>query len=265
MIELAKDIQDVCRSHGNDRMRLLDIVRAVQSRYGCVCSQTVDLVANALKIPRVEVESVVTFYSFLSAKPKGTTVIRLCNDVVDEMFGAEKVAHAFSEELGIPLGGTTPDGKISLEHTACIGMSDQAPAALVNDVVVTYLSSDRAREVVRILRETGDPRRLVHRLGDGNNAHSLVRSMVHNNIRKAGPVVLAPMDAGNALRRTLAMSPVEVINVLKVSRLRGRGGAGFPAGMKWEFTRNANGNAKCIICNADEGEPGTFKDRVVLT
>jgi len=265
MIELAKDVRDICRTYGNDRTRLLDIVRVVQSRYGCVSSQAIDLVANALKIHRVEVESVVSFYSFLSVRPKGTIVIRLCNDVVDEMFGVEKVARAFSEELGIPFGGTTPDGKISLEYTACIGMSDQAPAALVNDVVVTYLSSDRAREVVRILRETGDPRRLVHRLGDGNNAHSLVRSMIHNNIRKAGPVVLAPMDPGAALRKALAMSPVEVIRDLKTSRLRGRGGAGFPAGMKWEFTRNANGDSKCIICNADEGEPGTFKDRVILT
>ena len=265
MIELARDIRDICRSHGNDRTRLMDIARAVQAKYGCVSSQALDLIAQAVKISRVEVESLVSFYTFLSVQPKGKIVIRLCNDVIDEMFGAEKVARVFSEELRIRFGETTPDGKISLEYAPCIGMSDQAPAVLINDTVVTYLSTDRARDIVRVLRETGDPRRLIRRLGDGNNAHPLVRSMVHNNIRREGPVVLAPLTAGAALRKATAMSPVEVINDIKTSRLRGRGGAGFPTGMKWEFTRGAEGDKKCVMCNADEGEPGTFKDRVILT
>jgi [NiFe] hydrogenase diaphorase moiety large subunit len=265
MIELARDIREICRTYGNDSTRLMDIARAIQGKHGCVSSQALDLIARAVRVPRVEVESLVSFYSFLSVKPKGRVVIRLCNDIIDEMFGAERVARALTEELGIQFGETTPDGNISLEYTPCIGMSDQAPAALINDVVVTYLSSDKAREIVRVLRETGDPRRLVRRLGDGNNAHPLVYSMVHNNVRREGPVVLAPLAPGTALRKALAMSPVEVINDIKTSRLRGRGGAGFPTGMKWEFTRAANGAHKCVLCNADEGEPGTFKDRVILT
>jgi [NiFe] hydrogenase diaphorase moiety large subunit len=265
MIELARDIREICRTYGNDPTRLMDIARAVQGKQGCVSSQALDLIAQAVRVPRVEVESLVSFYTFLSVKPKGRVVIRLCNDIIDEMFGAEKVARALTEELGIRFGETTPDGNITLEYTSCIGMSDQAPAALINDVVVTYLSSDKAREIVRVLRETGDPRRLVRRLGDGNNAHPLVYSMVHNNVRREGPVVLAPLAPGTALRKALAMSPVEVINDIKTSRLRGRGGAGFPTGMKWEFTRAANGDRKCVMCNADEGEPGTFKDRVILT
>jgi len=265
MIELAKDIRDICTSFGNDRTRMLDIVCAVQNRHGHVSSQALDLIAKALDTHRVEVESVVSFYAFLSVKPKGKIVIRLCNDIIDMMFGAGKVAQAFTEELGIPFGQTTPDGNITLEWAPCIGMSDQAPAALINDVVVTYLSSDKARDIVRMLQETGDPRRLMQRLGDGNNAHPLVHSMVHNNIRKRGHVILGSATQGSALRKALAMSPVEVIRDIKTSRLRGRGGAGFPTGMKWEFTRGANGDGKCVMCNADEGEPGTFKDRIILT
>jgi len=144
-------------------------------------------------------------------------------------------------------------------------MSDQAPAALVNDVVVTYLSTDKAREVVRTIKETGDPKKLVKRLGDGANAHELVRSMVHNNIRKKGPVLLADFEPGLALKKAVSMSPIEVIREIKTARLRGRGGAGFPTGLKWEFTRNADDPQKFVLCNADEGEPGTFKDRVLLT
>jgi hypothetical protein len=94
-------------------------------------------------------------------------------------------------------------------------MSDQAPAALINDEVVTYLSSDRVREIVSILRETGNPRKLVHRMGDGNNAHDLVKSMVHNNVRLRGQVVFDEYKPNSGLAKALAMSPVEVINEIK--------------------------------------------------
>jgi [NiFe] hydrogenase diaphorase moiety large subunit len=192
-------------------------------------------------------------------------VIRLCNDVIDRMHGSERVAKAFCEELGIAVGETTPDGKIALEHVPCIGMSDQSPAALINDVVVTHLSSDAAREIVRSLRKHTTPHRLVQHLGDGNNGHLLVQAMVMNNIRKAGPVIFAPLEPGAALGKALAMTPAEVIRDVKTARLRGRGGAGFPTGLKWEFTRKASGEQRYVLCNADEGEPGTFKDRVILT
>ena len=84
-------------------------------------------------------------------------MIRICNDIIDEMYGAEEVAKVFSEELGIPVGATTPDGKISLEYTACIGMSDQAPAILVNDVVMTYMSGDGRARLCARCANTGIP------------------------------------------------------------------------------------------------------------
>ena len=175
------------------------------------------------------------------------------------------MADALRDELGIDFGETTADGKISLEWTACIGLCDQAPAALVNDVPVTDLSADVARTGVQRLREHLDPQRLVRRYGDGNNAHDLVRAAVNNHVRQEGPVLFADSVPGAGLINALAMSPAEVIRQLKTSRLRGRGGAGFPTGMKWEFTRAAEGERRYIVCNADEGEPGTFKDRVLLT
>jgi [NiFe] hydrogenase diaphorase moiety large subunit len=144
-------------------------------------------------------------------------------------------------------------------------MCDQAPAMLVNDEVITYLSGDYAREIVRKLKADPDPKKLIGRLGDGNNASDLVRSMVHNNVRLEGGVVFGPNENGAGLKNAIAMTPQEVIRDIKTARLRGRGGAGFPTGMKWDFTRSAMGEKKYILCNADEGEPGTFKDRVILT
>ena len=262
---LAASVREICKANGGDRTRLMDIVRAVQAKFGCVSGPAMEMIAQELKVHRVEVHGMVSFYSFLSEQPKGKVTIRLCNDLVDQMAGAAEVGQAFEDELGIKVGQTTPDGKIALEYTACIGMCDQAPAALVNDVVVTELSTDSARRIVRELRKHMDPARLVTRLGDGNNAHELVHAMVLNNIRVKGSLIFTPTNRGEAIRKALGITPAEVIRAVKTSRLRGRGGAGFPTGLKWEFTRAAPGERRYILCNADEGEPGTFKDRVILT
>jgi len=263
--DLKTFVTRTCEAVGNDRNRMMDIVEAVQRERGCVPGAALDLIAALVGTHRVEVESVVSFYAFLSEQPKGKVTIRLCDDVIDEMAGSGNVAAALSEELGIGFGETTADGAITLEHTPCIGMCDQAPAALVNDTVVTQLDGEKARALAAAVRAGKTGSDLIKTNGDGNNAHPLVNAMVFNNIRKAGPVILAPFESGTALKKALAMSPAEVIRDVKTSRLRGRGGAGFPTGMKWDFTSQAPGERRFVICNADEGEPGTFKDRVVLT
>jgi [NiFe] hydrogenase diaphorase moiety large subunit len=261
----TRTVRDICRDYGNDRHRMMDIALEVQRRYGQVSDAALEEIAVCTETHRVEVESTVSFYAFLSRRPQGQVIIRLCDDIIDRHQNAGAVETAFCDALGIAVGQTTADGRVSLERTACIGMCDQAPAALVNDVVLTYLSTDKARRVVEELKGHMDPSRLVGTLGDGNNGHDLVHAMVNNNIRRAGPVVLAPMESGRALEQALAMRPAEVIRSLKTARLRGRGGAGFPTGMKWEFTRATADPERVVICNADEGEPGTFKDRVILT
>jgi [NiFe] hydrogenase diaphorase moiety large subunit len=259
----------ICAEHGGDRTRLLDILQAVQRRHGRLDDGIIDALAARLGIPRVDVAGVVSFYSFLGDEPRGRIVIRLCNDVPDLMVGADRVAEGLEEELGIRFGETTPDGHFTLEWASCIGMSDQAPAALFNDVVVPNLGPGAARRLVRELKlhpEVADLRRLIVReYGDGKNSHDLVRAAVKNNIRRPGEVILADMAHGAGLRKALAMSPAEVIREVKTARLRGRGGAGFPTGMKWEFTRAGDAGQRYLVCNADEGEPGTFKDRVILT
>ncbi len=296
--EEKRSVRDVCGSFGNDRTRLLDVLLAVQDDAGYVSGEAMDEIAEVLDVPRVEVEGVVSFYAFLYSKPKGRVVIRLCDDVVDRLKGADRIAQGLEEELGIRFGETTPDGRFSLEYASCIGMSDQAPAALVNDLVVPRLGLGKALRGVQVIQENGrgtddDLQRLLIRdYGDGNNSHDLVRAAVRNNLRLPGPVIFAEREPCQALERALAMSPAEVIREIKTARLRGRGGAGFPTGMKWEFTRAAGGDERppgggqtqrppgggqtqrppgggqtqrFLVCNADEGEPGTFKDRVILT
>jgi [NiFe] hydrogenase diaphorase moiety large subunit len=173
---LERFIKETCKAVGNDRTRLMDVARAVQAECGCVCGEALDLVARELGLHRVEVESLVSFYAFLSGAAKGRTVIRLCKDIIDELNGLDRVVAAFEQELGIKVGETTADGKVTLEYSPCIGMSDQAPAALINEIVVTNLDTDRARTIARLVRQKGATPELVRTLGDGNNAHPLVRA-----------------------------------------------------------------------------------------
>ena len=258
-------VVDVCGAYGKSRSRMLDIVCEIQARLGSVPRAAFGLIARETGASRVEVESVVSFYAFLADRPKGKVVVRLCDDIVDEMMGAREVQEAFEEELGIKVGETTSDGTIHLEHTPCIGMSDQAPAALVNDVVMTSLTPEKARQIAAVLKSDPDPAKLVTEFGDGNNANDLVKAMVKNNIQQAGEVLFAEFEKGCAIEKLMSMKPEDVVTAVKTSKLRGRGGAGFPTGMKWEFTLKTGDEEKYLICNADEGEPGTFKDRVLLT
>ncbi|VGO14545.1 NAD-reducing hydrogenase HoxS subunit alpha [Pontiella desulfatans] len=263
--EQALLIREICGKYGNNRARLMDIVQEVQERIGHVPREAFGLIADEANTHRVEVESVVSFYAFLSDNKKGDVVIRLCDDIIDRFKGGEAVGEALCKALGIGFGETTGDGSITLEKTPCIGMSDQAPAMMVNDTVVTNLTPESIPGIIRQLQENPDPQALVHETGDGINADPLVHAMVNNHIREAGPVILANYRRDAGLRKALTQAPEEVIEDVKNSGLRGRGGAGFLTGLKWELTRQSPGTDKFVLCNADEGEPGTFKDRVLLT
>ena len=186
----------------------------------------------------------------------------------DEMQGYEDVAAAFSEAAGCPFGSVTADGQIGLFTTADIGMGDQEVAALINNTVFTCLTPEKASILIKAMQEgvpVQDMATEGREYGDGNNNSPLVRSMVCNNIRKTGPVCLAPQQPGAALQKCVTRSPEAVLSEIKDSKLRGRGGAGFPTGLKWEFCAQAQGAERCVVANADEGEPGTFKDRILLT
>jgi [NiFe] hydrogenase diaphorase moiety large subunit len=252
-----KAIKDIVKNFGSMRDRLMDIVREVQSRLGYISDDSARTIADALGIHFVEVIDMISFYSFLSRAPKGKDLVRLSRCIVDKMNGMDDVAGAFEKATGTSFGNTSSDGAVTLEYTACTGMCDQGPAALVNGRVLTNLSPGDVPDIVKSIKK-GD----VGLKPEGAEQPDM---KVELNIRKTGQVIFEPMERGTGLRAALNMSPEQVIETVTRSRLRGRGGAGFPTGMKWSFCRKAKGEQHYVICNADEGEPGTFKDRVILT
>ncbi|MFP4499829.1 MAG: NAD(P)H-dependent oxidoreductase subunit E [Candidatus Hydrogenedentota bacterium] len=251
MANVSGIVASAAEQVGYDRHRLMDVARAVHAKQGYLDEGTLGEIAEALGMARVEVRDMVSFYAFFNRERRGETIIRLCDAVVERMHGMDLVAKAFEEALGIPVGAVTADGKIGLEYTPCIGLSDHAPSALVNTTPLTNLCPVDVPKIVETIRA-------------GGNLEELPEAEVSLNLRQTGPIIFAPMERGAAIRSALNKSPEEVINEINKSRLRGRGGAGFPTAMKWDFCRKAKGDAHYLVCNADEGEPGTFKDRVIL-
>ncbi len=255
----------ICALYGNDPHRMLDILRDAQDQFRWISRVTMQTVADKTGLTQVAVEGVASFYAFLSLKPKGRVTIRLCDDIVDRFAGLPAVTEAFEKELGISVGQTTPDGAFSLEYTPCIGMCDQAPAAMINDVVLTALTPEKVRGIFLGLKAGKRPEDLISDRFDDLSPHDRAVRMVDNNIRHAGGVLLAPVPVDAGLKKALQLTPAQIINQMEASGLRGCGGAGFTTGMKWRFASQTDDDRRFIICNADEGEPGTFKDRVLLT
>lgn len=264
---MEKIVRQIIEKYGSDPNRLMDILIDTQEQFGYISRDAVALMAHHLNMSQVDVEQTITFYHFLSTKHRGKYAIYLNNSAVAYMFGRQAIKEAFERELGIKFGQVTDDGTIGLFDTACIGMNDQEPAAIINNKVFTKLTPYRVREIIRHMREGKSLDELMNEsYGDGKNQHPYLQTMVSSNIRRKGMILSDDYVMGKVLKTILPnISPEAVIAEIKHSHIRGRGGAGFPTGFKWEFCRKAKGPKHYVVCNADEGEPGTFKDRVILT
>lgn len=255
----------ICARYRNDPHRMLDILRDVQDRFRCISRLSMQTVASKTGLTQVAVEGVASFYAFLSLEPKGRVTIRLCDDIIDRFAGLSAVTEAFVKELGVGLGRTSADGAYSLEYTPCIGMCDQAPAAMINDVVVTRLTPEKVRRIATGLKEGKNPEDLISDRFAELSPYARATRMVDANIKHAGAVLLGPVPQDAGLQKALAQTPAQIIDQIGASGLRGCGGAGFTTDRKWRFASQAADDRRFIFCNADEGEPGTFKDRVLLT
>jgi len=243
-------ISRMADQQGRQRSSLITMLHAIQADYGNVSEFAMQHIADVLGIHASEVYSVATFYQFINTQPKGKFIIRLSRDMSSIMKGAKIVARQLENDLGIKFGQTTPDGMFTLEWTSCIGMNYQAPAMLVNNEVFSNLTPQRAHLIIEDCRQEFQSHRpTIGKIGDTfSNA-----------------LTYASHEAEAGLRRALSVDRSEVITEVAAAGIRGRGGAGFPTGTKWNLAAAAKSDLKYVVCNADEGEPGTFKDRIILT
>jgi len=229
------------------RSGLLPALHAAQKIYGWLPQEAAAAVAKNLKVPLADVHGVIEFYSLFYNEPIGRRVIRVCTDPACALKNADGLLDHLCSNHGIEPGQTTPDLSLTIERSPCLGLCDQAPAALVDDHAETNISPDFHSY------DLGIPQSLVY-----GSIHELTGNCGD------GTTTLAKYGDYPAFKKALTMRPEEVIAEIKAAGLVGRGGAAFPTGVKWEGAARAEAIQKYVICNADESEPGTFKDRVLL-
>ncbi len=264
---MSNEIQSIVDRYDSDRTRLMDMLWDVQKQQGHISDKAQAQLAQALNMSSDDVSETLTFYHFFLNKSFGKHQVYLCNTVIAKMNGYHDVRKALEQEIGCSFNSVDDSGVIGLGDANCIGLSDQEPAMMVDDVVFTRLTPAKVKEIISQLRQGKSPEEIANPGAIANTELAYVEAIVDANLRTDSIVLFKPNRDYKAILQTCLDNyiPEEVIEMISDSNLKGRGGAGFPTGLKWQFGREAEGEEKYIICNADEGEPGTFKDRVLLS
>jgi NADH-quinone oxidoreductase subunit F len=237
------------------RTALLPALHAAQQFHGWIPEAVATEVGRALGVPLADVHGVIDFYEMLSRQPLGRTVARVCNAPACALAGSDELANALCRHLKVAPGEVTSDGEFTVEYAPCLGLCDHAPALLVSEAALGRADPAQAAEICARSGERpvsfvgGDIRILTSNCGQGH------------------PTSFADYSSGGGyagLKKALTMTPQDVLVEVKTAGLVGRGGAAFPTGIKWEGAAKATGQPKYIVCNADESEPGTFKDRIFM-
>jgi NADH-quinone oxidoreductase subunit F len=242
-IDLAPLQAELSRFDLQGRSGLLPALQAAQRLYGWLPQEAAAEVAKALGVPLADVHGVIEFYSLFYSEPVGKRIVRVCTDAACGLKGGEQILSGLCAKHGIQPNQTTPDLSTTIESSPCLGLCDLAPATLTVDDGRWTIGDNEPR-----------PRSMVYGLS----------SLLTVNCGKGRAATLAEYGAYPALRRALELTPEAVIAEVKTAGLVGRGGAAFPTAVKWEGAAKAESFPKYIVCNADESEPGTFKDRVLM-
>jgi len=252
-LAIERIVEPIAQRYGNDPTYLVQVLRDTQEALDWISPDAVSTIAAKLGVSVAQVQSTVQFYAFLYTAPRGKYRILFSDNITDRMLGNAALLEHMCKRLRVEPDQVSDDGLVSVGYTSCTGMCDQGPALLVNNRAITRLTPRRVDEICELVR-TQVPL----------DEWPVEFFVVEKNIRRGELLLSSEWTPGEALRAAIARGPQGMLAEIKRSNLRGRGGAGFTTGVKWEGCRNAHGDTRYIVCNADEGEPGTFKDRVLL-
>ena len=302
--ELKSEADQIVSRYERKRAAILPILRLFQERFGYITLEIEKQVAEYLEISLVDVREVVTFYTLLRQKPAGKTCVSVCRTLTCTLRGGWEILERVESRLGIKAGETTPDGKFSLESVECLGACELAPMVMVNDSYIGPVTKETVEQIISGGHEpvpsakgrggpamffggrNDEPRKDgvvvppdFTNVGAGPRARPKLQEMA-GQPRGVAPTLISKffekgrthflddyLAQGGYEGARLAFekwTPPNLIEEVKKSNLRGLGGAGFPAGMKWSFVPKTTGKPIYLVVNADEGEPGTFKDRYIL-
>ncbi len=243
-------------SAGNDSCELLQMLHALQLQFNHIPQASISQLSEALSLSETYIRSVIGFYTFLHETPRGEYDILFSDSITDHMLGSRLLLSDLCDKLGVERGVPRKDGRVTVDTTSCTGLCDQGPAILVNGRVLTRLDAHKIQNIA-LLIENCTP------LDEWPSDFF----RIENNIRQSNLLLSHNQCNGEAVQKCIDNGADKLLEEIDDSGLRGRGGAGFKTALKWKFCKEAhNGgtNDRVVVCNADEGEPGTFKDRVLL-
>ncbi len=145
---LTEEIEQSIKKFGKRRSALLSILHVIQAKHRHISEYAQQEIARLLDIHPVEVYSVLSFYAFLNAKPKGRNIVRICQTISCDMKGKDNIVRAIERELNVKIGGTTSDNRFTVEYVNCLGLCDEGPAMAVNDQVFTKLTPEKAVKIL---------------------------------------------------------------------------------------------------------------------
>ena len=277
---VAGVVDRVVARYKRDATCMVQILREIQEACDWISPEAIDRLQSTLGVPRTKIEGVAGFYSFFYLQPRGKYRVLFSDNVTDRMGGNRDLRDRLCKALWVEPGKVSEDGLVSVAMTSCTGLCDQGPGLLVNNYAIGQLTEERIDRIAELIRE---------RVPMAQWPPEFFK--IEDNIRRADILLSSDLTPGDALRAARARAPDEglmasnmrswreglpsgiggpiaMLDEIKRANLRGRGGAGFTTGLKWEACRNAPlraGHQRIVVCNADEGEPGTFKDRVLLS
>ncbi|MBN9052152.1 MAG: NAD(P)H-dependent oxidoreductase subunit E [Rhizobiales bacterium] len=265
-----RDEQDHRRAHTGHAARsrrhfVMEALHAVNDRVGWISPGALNYVGKRLSVAPADVYSVATFYALFSTHPRPKRIVHVCTDIACMARGSKAVCADLEKRLG---PASADNG---WKHSPCLGVCERAPAAMAveaGDPPHEHLIGPATVDAIALALEDGPaalaaeapPAMAVPQAGQDG-------LMLLKRVGRVDPDSIddyLATDGYAGLRRAFEMQPGQVISEVKDSRLMGRGGAAFPAGIKWESTAKQPATPRYLVCNADESEPGTFKDRAIL-
>lgn len=250
-------IAPVGAAHQAQRANLLQYLCQIQHQLNCIPAAAINQLAGALDISAAEVRGVIEFYAFLHEQPRGQYDILFSDNITDQMLGSRNLLAQLCKRLDTEPGIPREDLRVTIDTTSCTGICEQGPALLVNGLVVSRLDNSRIEQIADLIESEVDAT-------EWPQAFFLVEDNIHRRDQLLSKQTADLTPDGSALRALLQHDAATLLETIEASGLQGRGGAGFSAGKKWRRSKQTEADCRYVVCNADEGEPGTFKDRVLL-
>jgi NADH-quinone oxidoreductase subunit F len=249
---------------------LIPALHAVQTRIGWISQPALNYISRRLTVPPAEAYGVASFYALFATTARPPIVAHVCDDLACRLAGSDEVCADLERTIG-PEGTPGTSGERTWLRSPCLGLCERAPAAMI-----TRAGTDPATTVAAPVDAAGIAARL-----DGAGEKRGSTPSVASSVPQAGQPGLRLLarigvvdptslddyrahDGFRALERARAIGPQQLIDEVTAANLVGRGGAAFPTGRKWAAVAAQPAQPHYLVCNADESEPGTFKDRVLM-